>query len=270
MSYDAIETSEQGRRPVELYTFFREFQAYRYTSADRDIKIGGATYFARSISRGEIQVGEEVGRNSLSVRCQRDLEVADLYRTVPPSIPVTFMLQQYHEGDSEIAVIWTGRVVQVEWSGAQAEIRLESVYTTLRRVGLRRMFQKQCPHVLYGQSCRVNREAFRLDAQADAISGSTISVAPAAVRPDGYYSGGMVEYVIEGGLNERRFIYEHAGASLTLNAAPLGLELGATLKIYPGCDHTISTCKDKFANQVNYGGMPYFATKNPFGGQPIF
>ncbi|MBK7804300.1 MAG: phage BR0599 family protein [Chloracidobacterium sp.] len=37
-----------------------------------------------------------------------------------------------------------------------------------------------------------------------------------------------------------------------------------------GCDHTLATCIAKFANGLNYGGMPYWPTKNPFDGTIIY
>lgn len=270
MSYDLVERSEQSRRPVEIYTFYRDFQPFRYTSADRDITVDGATFLARSISRSAIESGQEIARQSLSITAQRDLEVADLFRVSPPSVPVTCLLQQFHEGDGQVAALWNGRVVQVEWQGMNAVISCEAVYTTMRRVGLRRAYQKQCAHVLYGGGCKVNREAYRVEAPADAVTGAQISVALADTFPDGYFAGGIVEFTIAGGLNERRFIASHVGPLLGLNSHPLGLGPGEIVRLYPGCDHTIATCSDKFSNSDNYGGMPYIPTKNPFGGDPVY
>jgi len=270
MPFDAIERSADDRRPVELFTFFRDFQAFRYTSADRNVTFAGAEFEARPLTRGPIETSSEMARGSMRVTCPRDLPVADLFRITPPTIPITFVLQQFHFGDNEAATLWTGRVVTVEFQGTAAQITLEPIYTSLRRVGLRRMYQRQCPHVLYGTACRVNREAFKVDGLVDSASGATVSIAAAATQPNGHFSGGFIEYAIELGILERRFIIDHVRATLSLSAQPIGIQVGAAVKVFPGCDHTPTTCADKFNNVANYGGFPFFTKKNPFGGNPIY
>lgn len=270
MSFDTVERSAAGRKPVELFAFFRDYQAWRYTSADRAITSGGAEFLPRPISRSAIETSSEMARGALKITAPRDLEVADLYRISPPTIPVTFTLQQLHYGDGEAVLLWSGRITTVDFQGAAAIITLEPVFTSLRRIGLRRIYQRQCPHVLYGTACRANRDSFRVDSTVDAISGTTVSVPAAAGYAAGHFAGGFIEYPVELGIAERRFITDHAGAGLTLSSTPVGLVVGAAVKVFPGCDHTLATCASKFGNALNFGGFPYFPQKNPFAGDPTY
>lgn len=271
MTYDAIERSDEGRRPIELYVFRRSFDSYRFTSASDDVVVDGATYLSRAISRGDIEASNELARSDLKITAPRDFEVADLFRISPPGAAVTVAVQQYHEGDGELITVWLGRVLDVSWVGGNAaELSCEPIFTDLRRVGLRRFYQRPCPHVLYGTACKVNRESYRVDGPLDSINGLDISVATAALRPIGFFSGGFVRYVTAQGHNEQRFIANHDEELLTLTSPPFGAIIGATMRLYPGCDHTAATCVGKFSNVLNYGGMPYFTKKNPFGGNPIF
>lgn len=270
MSFDAIEKSADQGRPVELYTFQRDYQAWRYTSADRDLVIDGATYVSRAITRSSIESTPEMARSNLKITAPRDLEVADLYRISPPTLAVTLVVRQYHQGDGEQATIWAGRISTVDFVGIAAEITCDPVFTAMRRVGLRRLYQRQCPHVLYGAACRVNREVHRVDGVASSVSGAGVSVSAASAHANGWFSGGYLEYEVELGIPERRFISDHVGSSITLNTRPEGLSDGQAVKLYPGCDHTTASCTTKFSNILNYGGFPYFTTKNPFGGNPIF
>jgi len=50
----------------------------------------------------------------------------------------------------------------------------------------------------------------------------------------------------------------------------VGLKSGMEIRAYAGCNRTIQECSSKFNNTLNYGGMPFIPTKNPFGGDPIF
>jgi uncharacterized phage protein (TIGR02218 family) len=270
MTFDAVEKSVQGGRPVEIYTFARDFQRWRYTSADRTVTVSGQPYLPRAIARSDIEANAEKARSALRVTVPRDLEVADLYRVTPPTLPVTLVIQKYHFGDGELASIWAGRILGVKFSGIAAEITLEPTFTSIRRTGLRRIYQRQCPHVLYGNECGVNREAYRTDGTVDSIAGLVLTIPAASALATGWFAGGYVEFLVDGGIAERSFITDHSGAAVTLSSTPYGLTSGATVKLYPGCNHTIATCNSKFNNALNYGGMPYFTQKNPFGGDPVY
>lgn len=270
MTFDARENSADQGRPVEIYTFARDYQQWRYTSADRDVVVDSAVYVAKAISRGEIEATSEMARSGVTLTVPRDLEVADLYRVAPPTLGITLTIRQYHEGDGEVAVIWAGRILSVEWSGLTAAIQCEPVATSLRRVGLRRPFQRQCPHVLYGAACGVNRSAHRVDGAIESVTATTVSVPDALTSPAGHFAGGYLEWDVALGIPERRFILGHTGATLELNGSTYGLQGGQAVRLFPGCDHTMATCAGKFSNSANYGGFPHIPTKNPFGGDPVY
>lgn len=270
MTYDTRERSADTGRPVELYAFARGPMVWRYTSADRDLVVETQTYAPAVIRRGNIEQGPEVSRAMLKLTVPRNLDVLDLYRIVPPSDDITLTLRQYHAGDSEIATLWQGVVVAVTFTGAEATIQLEPQASGLRRTGLRRIYQKQCPFALYGPDCKLNPAAHRTTGTVAAISGLTLTVLAAAGHPNGYFEGGYLEWLLVPGVYERRFILAHTTSSLDLDAPPVGIEAGAEVRCYPGCDHAIVTCDSKFANAVNYGGMPYIPLKNPFGSDPVY
>lgn len=271
MTYDTQETSLQAGRPVEIYVFARETQVFRYTSADRDVTVGGNLHTATAISRTEIECSQELSRSPITVTVPRDNQAADLYRIVPPSTPLTLAVSQYHEGDGAVATIWTGRILSVEFAGGKAVIRCEPVFTSIKRNGLRRFYQRQCPHVLYGPACGLNRDSFRLDALADSVSGLVVSVSECAAEVNGFFAGGYFEYLVNG-VYERRFITDHTGASLTCATLPVGVVTNTALRIFRGCDHTLEICASaKFGNNsLNYGGFKWMPLKNPFGNAPIY
>jgi uncharacterized phage protein (TIGR02218 family) len=196
--------------------------------------------------------------------------MADLYRIAPPTMGITLTIRQLHFGDGEAVVIWTGRILGVSWSGTQASIQCEPVATSLRRVGLRRVFQRQCPHVLYGAACGVSRNTFQVAGEIESATATGMNVAAASLQPDGYYSGGYIEWDVALGIPERRFILAHDGAALELNGSTYGMAGGQAVRLYPGCDHTMATCNAKFSNALNFGGFAHMPQKNPFGADPVY
>jgi uncharacterized phage protein (TIGR02218 family) len=272
MTFEFFERSADKGRPVELYTFTRDYQVWRFTSADRDIILSGATFKSTAIQRSAIESSAEMARNNLTVTVPRDNPVADLYRIFSPTLTLNLVLEQYHHNDpdGEVNVIWSGRITTVDFLGIEASITCEPIVTSVKRVGLRRAFLRQCPHVLYDNGCKVNRETHRVDGSANSITGLVVQVSEASGFDDGHFAGGYIEYEVALGIPERRWITDHTGDQLTLSVRPNGMVVNQSVKLYPGCIHTPEVCSEKFDNILNYGGFPYFALKNPMGGDPIF
>lgn len=271
MAYSARETSADSARPIELYEFNREGQAWRYTSSDEPFTLSGATYNPAVIERSGLEQGTEMNRAALTLNVQRDLEIAALYQAGPPSDVITLILRQIHIDDSEARLLWSGRIITVNtWENGKAKIFLEPVYTSLRRNGLRRLYQKACPHVLYGPACNASNAVFRVVGVCAGVSGLSITIPQAQGFPAGWFAGGYLEWQTSPGIFERRFIESHNGNSVIVTVSPVGLLADVEIRLYPGCDHLISTCNSKFNNAANFGGMPFIPSLNPFGSTPIY
>lgn len=270
MTYDAIERSAALARPVEIYTFARGTLAWRFTSADRDVEVASLVYQKAVIRRPNIQQGSELNRSAIKLQVARDFPIAALYQAGIPADTITLRIQQYHEGDGELVGIWGGRVLNCARVPGGAEIACEPVFTSVRQLGLRRRYQRQCPHVLYGSSCKVVANSYKLTTTVDAVSGLSVNAAALAGEADGWWEGGWLQWEIATGVYERRFIFAHTGATVQLTTQPLGLIAGMTVDFFPGCDHTLVTCGSKFGNTPNYGGFPDIPTKNPFGSDPVY
>jgi uncharacterized phage protein (TIGR02218 family) len=271
MTYDATEISASLGRPVDIFTFARGPQEWRYTSADRDVTVSAQVYTAVPIIRPSISQGGELNRSGLKLTVARDFPIAVLFRAGIPSETITLRIRQYHDGDGSVVVVWSGRVVNVSRVGELAEITCEPIYTSVRSTGLRRRYQKGCPHVLYGPACKVVAASFDLAGTVSAVSGLTVTATAFGTQPDGYWEGGYIEWSPSAGIFERRFIDGHTGTSVTLMTQPLGLAVSTAITIYPGCDHTLGAggCT-KFSNTLNYGGTPDIPEKNPYGSDPIY
>lgn len=269
MSIAARETSVDAASPIELYEFRRGAGVWRYTSAPDDIDYDTFTFLAVPLVRSGIEQTNEAGRAGLRVTLPRDTDVVQPFVATPPSEVTLLTVYRQHRQDVETAVVWMGRVLNAEWRGSEVELNCEPVYTSLQRTGLRRLYQRNCPHVLYGGACGASPITHRVQGTVSGVSGAAITVPSAAGFATGNFAGGYATWQA-GGLTEKRMIVAHAGDLVTLSAVPPGLSAGAAVMLYPGCDHTLVTCEAKFANSANFGGFPFIPTKNPFGGSPIY
>lgn len=275
MTFDAIETSARRARKVFLYTWQRGEVVWRYTGANRPLVLNFQTFLRSPIEHGDLEQGGEIERQNVDVTVPMMHPVALMYRAQAPADAVVLTLSEYHatDPDQQIRPLWSGRIVSVRWDPEEnsATIAHAPTYASLQRNGLRRKYQANCPLVLYGYGCSVNREAYRLTTTAGALDGLALTANGIGGHPDGYWNGGYIEYTPEGGMLERRGIRGHAGGTVYLSTLPLGLAAGMAVSLFPGCDHTTGPngCQ-KFDNLPNYGGFPHFPNKNPFGPDPVY
>lgn len=263
--YNDYEASRAAAAPVELYEFALGSETWRYTSDRQDQSWDGQTWTAAPLQRGEIEETSEVNRTQLPITAPYDFPVAQLFRAAPPSGVILFKLRRMHRGDTEAVVIWLGRIVNCDWAGREATLSAEPVYTSIKQPGLRRFYSRLCPHAIYGTACRLDPDDWAATATATAVSGLLVTLSGPHAGAEGYYGGGAMAWVDDEGRTREQGIESHAATGqVKLVAPPLGLAAGATVTVWPGCDHSLKACREKFANNVNFGGWKWIPGKNPF------
>jgi uncharacterized phage protein (TIGR02218 family) len=259
---------------IEIYTVTYNFNRWYYTSADENHVENVVTYRAVPIRRSGVELNSDPGAGEFEIEVPLDVEFLELFRVSPPSGMVTLLCQSFDSATpDQKSVIFKGSVVNVKWELESATVLCETSSQAIRRMGLRRHYQYGCPHMLYGGECNVNRNDFLTLDVASNVTGTSVDLVAAAGKPDDWFAGGYIEYThSELQTIERISVGSSVGANGRLNlfSYPVGLAGGAEVRAYAGCNRTIQQCTDKFDNAINYGGMPFIPTKNPFGGDPVF
>lgn len=267
MSYSAYESSVDSGAVVELYEFVQGLQRFNYSSCDTDITFNSHVYSPFSATRNSIKQTEDIFKDNLAMVFPRGDVFASQFLGFAPEDVTTLTIRRGHLSDpaSEFIVYWKGRVIGAKTSGNEVTIDCESVFTSIKRPGLRARFEYSCRHSLYLKGCNVNRELYKLTGNILSISGSTVTIAGASLQANGFYTGGIA--VAENGAS--RFIVSHTGDALIFSRPIPGLSGDQTMNVYPGCDHLKETCNLKFSNTVNFGGFPWIPSRNPFDGSSI-
>lgn len=265
----------------ELYRFVEGDNVWTVTSSDEGQVYNSETYTPSTIGRNEVESKNELSRANIEVSVSIDDEIGRRWMREVIDNVVSLTIFAYEDGD--VIVVWKGRLVTVKPDVNEITLIFESIFTSLRRAGLRKKYQRSCPYVLYGRGCSLNKADWAISGKAVSIStnGVVITVPEAAAFADGYFAAGMIE-APDGTL---RFITNHTGSALTL-IRPLnplneafvssgygvnygGHYGGVAINIYPGCNRTKEICKNRFDNLNNYGGFAFIPLKNPFSGSSI-
>lgn len=265
---------------LELYRIALDTGVWTWTSGNQAVEYNGETYTPTPIARAQIEDTADIHRANLRLTVPRTNPVAAIYLRSVPDHPASLTI--FRQDESGTAVYWKGRIAVVRASDNEATIECESVFTSLRRHGLRARYQRSCRHLLYHRGCNLDRANFATAGGPSAIdsTGTVLAVPEATLEADGWYLAGILEF--DGTL---RFIVQHVGSVITIQRAIDGLADAManhgygnnygnyygdlTVTIHPGCDRTMTTCRDKFANLDNYGGFPWIPGRNPMGGSSI-
>ena len=273
MPFNDREFSLADGQPIRLYQFVRGVQQWTYASGDQDIDHLSRTYrtLPGGISDKGISQGGEESTQSVVITAPGDLEVAQLYRGIPPSDIIELVIYEMHYGDTDYRASWAGEIQSVAWPATdRCEITCSPEAASLEEQGLRLGWERSCPHSLYGRGCNVERSLYALNVSIVGISGAIITVNSVGGVDDGWFDAGFIEWPIGSGNYDRRAIEQHVGNDLTLFGGSEGLSLNQALVAYPGCDQTPETCFYKFNNKDNNGGFPHIPGRSPFDGDPVF
>jgi len=274
MSYLQREYSVQDGDPIFRFLFVQGVAEYRYSTLPYIVGDSSGTWEPVSLDVSEVTQTNELAKDSVKLAIPRDNAFAMLFLGGVPEQITSVTIFRGHSGDvdEEYQVFWKGRVSGTSATGDTVTIECENIFTSMRRPGLRARYQKNCRHALYRRGCNINDYDYAVAGVVTAASGFLVTiddlVDSTANIADGHFTGGMIET----GDGFLRYITLHSGTTLTLVRPFQALEDEvnsspgyANVILYPGCDHTRTTCKAKFNNLSNFGGFPWIPGKNPFG-----
>lgn len=266
-TYSELESSIHGGRPVELFRFVHGADIWTYSNGP-EITYNGETYISFPIGRdGELEQTNELHKSPFGVLIPRTSPISMLYLTGYPEHIMSLTIFRQHHGATGTVVYWKGRVTSADRpDDVTCRLTCEPIFTRLKQPGLRARYSRQCRHSLYRPECGVDKDDFAVAGTVAAISANkkALTVNAADALADGWFQGGMLATPTGGFL----FIASHAGATITLQN-PCGLAVGSAVTLYPGCNLSRETCKNKFDNILNFGGQPWIPLRNLFDGRSV-
>lgn len=283
MSYDDYEKSRSAQEIVELYLFRfgPDPDAFlALTDAEHPITFdagdGEVVFDPAPIERSQTKAPARLGRNALTVETPKHSPLGQKYFSFMPSGVVTLRIWSGHEPHPDapptwsngmaFAATWAGRVLEVARTKGTIKLSCEPSGASMKRPGLRRNFQRACPHILYGSGCRADKGSATVSATVASVSSNRISLASgwnATSFSSRKFVGGLVEWTGEHGPEVRLILSVNEPDGLVLAGSTQGLEVSDSVSVVLGCDHTLDDCENIHENVLNFGGHPWIPRKNP-------
>lgn len=275
MTYDALASSVEDSRPVDIYRFVQGGSTWEYTSWEEPVTIASLTYDDEAISRGRVGQSAEDKSTQVEITVPAVNAFAARYAPSTPADRASITIQSYQLDDGgtpQVITIFEGKVASVSFSNNEtiATIFCDPETAAQSRTIPRFTYQFLCEHVLFDGGCKVDETdaRWRLTAVVTAVVGNVITVTGAGAFGADWWVGGLVEI---GGGDDTRLVLSQSGDDLQLLFAFPASIVGQSVLVLAGCDHSPTPCDTKFntpedpiSNLINYGGSPFVPTKNPY------
>lgn len=268
----------------ELYKFVYRDVKYTVTSSDSPQSFEGDLYECVAITRGQILTKNEMNKENIDITFGPENPFANEVASSLLEDAISLTIFKLDTENSRVNVVMKGRVASVKRDSSSITLNFETFYTSLRRLGLRRKYQRNCPLILYQETtCRLRKQDWQKYAWVENMPNKKQAelYMPEEVAGD-HLVGGIVETV---GYSAR-FVTSQLGNTVTFIRIDEmlwgefvntgwgecwgdGAWHWVKVKIAPGCNRSMGDCGGKFNNLLNYGGFPYIPFKNPYGGTSI-
>lgn len=266
-----------------LYTFTATNPAtssvQRFCDFERSLTNGGNTWDVANIEHGQIVEALNFDRQTIQIRASNLPTTNPLVKMFPFRLVGPLMVQ-IDEVDvsgsaaSNIRTLFYGEVVSARMDGPFFTATAESLGSILDRPIPRRTFEPTCMWNLYepAPGCGVSKAANKYLSLVVSWSGGITSITINTITLLGVPPSSVAAHWFAGGFAIVNGVYVRIADSTALSSGAITITLstpidftsvGATVELYPGCDHTVETCVSKFNNLAKFGGFPLVPIGNP-------
>jgi len=261
---DNLEATQQSAMP-EFYVITSGSSVERYTSYSTDLTFLGQLFKAATIKRGKLVRDTKFGVNKLQITVPLSPNIA-AYIPNQPIEPVTVTVYRSTMTNlSSYVIFFKGKIAFVQIKNKMATAQLESKSKILLRKVPSIIYQSYCNHDVFNSGCGLDEFLYiRTGVVASLTAGNaTIEVTWLDGKPDpdiGDFQGGRM---ILG--TDLRLITGHSVADVFQVQIPFDsrMAIGVNVSLYPGCDGSPVTCKDRYDNLIHHLGMSYIPSSNP-------
>jgi uncharacterized phage protein (TIGR02218 family) len=251
--------------------------AFFFTDHDRDLEFEGDRYVAAAgYSRSAIASDASFGVDNLDVEGVFDNDAvtdADLKAGLFDHAEVRIFLVNWadlSQGALRLRRGWFGEVVLGQAGIFRTELR-GLTQALAQRIG--ELYSPECRADLGDNRCKVDLAAWRRNGSVTGIVDRLSFAANVDGGPfaDGWFDGGVLTFTT--GADAGRSIEVRAWTAADGRIAlflppPFAAAVGDTFHIVPGCDKRLATCRDRYANVLNFRGEPYLPGQDALTAYP--
>lgn len=157
--------------------------------------------------------------------------------------------------------LFTGILEVRSGGGITLKLDIKSKIQSLNIEFPNRRYYPTCPYSLYSTACGVDKEQYKVMGRVTRVISSN-SIEVDVNKPSGYFDGGALIYMSGKMYGKDATIRQNSGKRITLLVSQEDVpSVGDAVKLYPGCDKSYSTCRNKYRNSGRNRSTPYVPLK---------
>lgn len=164
-------------------------------------------------------------------------------------------------GDGPVGTlnIFKGRVSSIgDITRYAAQINVVSDVELLNVKIPKNIYTPNCPLNVYSPPCGANKAAKTVTGAVTAVIRDRVLFDTGLSQADGYFDLGVVTFTGGDNAGRSRTVKKYSSGTIEVALAWDGaVAVGDTFSIFPGCDKTMSTCKNRFNNLSRFRGFPF-------------
>lgn len=244
-------------------------QVIGLTDHDADLHVDNTLYRANAgitVSRMEKRVGfDDHGLDITGVLSHPIIHDVDLAEGLYDDAQFAVWLVDWTQTDNRL-LVFSGVLGEVVHDGTSYRASLRATVSRMERVE-GSIYQRNCSASLGDDRCGVDlsQQKWRHTVRITSIDGFVLEVS-GFEQGSGWFKNGRViladrSLLIRDDILRGEVADKNAVLVLSLwDQVPASLTVGASIVIEQGCDQTESTCRDRFANYLNFRGFSTLPT----------
>jgi uncharacterized phage protein (TIGR02218 family) len=274
-----LEPLYDGTQTATLAWFMRvtrtDTTVYGFTSAQRDVEIGGVDYLAGP----GLEVANLVSTAGFAVdNTELTILADDTIITVPDILAgrwnnAAFVLFRASWADKSLGI-------DVHKAGTFGTVQPANGAFTVELRGLQQYLQqpigaastKTCRARLGDAKCRKDLTAFTVTGTLTSVTSQQVFADTGRSEADDYFGNGLLTWTGGDniGITAQVKTYVQTGGVITLSVpAVAAVQVGDTYSLVAGCRKRVDEdCRDKFANILNFQGEPHRPTIDELTASP--
>lgn len=240
-------------------------QVFGFTDHDGDLVFDGVTYRAATGLTGsdiEARLGRESASGEISgVFDDSAITQTDLVNGVWSGAQVKIYRADWSDVSLRVKV-WTGELGEVRHDGVAFRAGLNGLTRRLER-SIGRLYSRHCDASFGDARCGIDasQPAFRGEGMVSGHVPSGLVVSGLPGFADDWFSSGWLDWTSGAQTGKRQRVNSHHVSAeqvlITLESDNSTPETGDAFVITAGCDKRHATCRDKFANMLNFRGFAF-------------
>lgn len=236
-------------------------KVFAFTDHTRDITYGGITYLAStSYAPSAIKTTAALNVDNLEVQSFLDSETItehDLMAGLWDYATVLVMRINYMSPGDGVEIMRKGTLGNVKTGKTSFVAELRGMTQPLQQA-IGRIFTPGCDADLGDTRCGVSISSYTVTGTVTSVISGHEFKDTGRTESSGWFNDGMLTWTSGNNNTYKMEVKTFTNGTFFLQQAmPNAIQVGDTYSVHAGCDKTLSTCKNKFDNVINFRGFPH-------------